>query len=154
MPDNYERIGLISLLFPNARIIHCQRDPLDNSISQYGLLFPGGVDYSYDLFNLGAHYSQYQRLMRHWRDVLPGQMLDLDYEDLVSDQEGVSRRLLDFLGLPWNERCLKFYKSDRTVRTASEFQVRKPLYSSSIGRWKHYEKHLKPLFEGLQWTPE
>lgn len=153
-PNNYERVGLIARVFPNARFIHCQRDPLDNLISQYTLMFPNAVEYSYDLFNLGAHYSQYQRLMHHWDIVLPERFLHIQYEELVADQEAWSRKLLSFLKLPWDPACLNFHKSGRVVRTYSEAQVRKPMYSSSVGRWKNYEKFLEPLQSGLRWQEE
>jgi hypothetical protein len=150
MPDNFMRLGLISLLFPGARIIHCQRDPLDNCISQFNLLFPDRLGYSFDLYSLGAYTGQYQRLMRHWHNVMPVQILNVSYEKLVHDQEGGTRQLLGFVGLDWDEACLRFFESKRTVRTASEFQVRQPVYTSSVGRWKHYESFLAPFREGLQ----
>lgn len=153
-PDNYERVGLIARMFPNARFIHCQRDPLDNLISQYTLLFPNSVDYSYSLFNLGAHHTQYKRLMRHWENVLADRFFHIQYEDLVQDQEAWTRKLLDFLELPWDSACMNFYKSDRVVRTYSDDQVRKPMYSSSVARWKNYEKHLEPLHRGLRWSDD
>lgn len=153
-PNNYERIGLIARIFPNARFIHCQRDPLDNLISQYTLFFPNAAEYSYDLFNLGAHHTQYDRLMRHWNHALTGRICNIQYEELVADQETWSRKLLGFLGLPWDPACLSFHKSDRVVRTYSDAQVRKPIYSSSIGRWKHYEQFLEPLRRGLRWQEE
>ena len=153
-PNNYERVGLIARIFPNARFIHCQRNPLDNLISQYTLTFPNSVEYSYDLFNLGAHYTQYERLMHHWERVLPQRFFHIQYEELVADQEAWSRKLLDFLELPWDPACLKFHESDRVVRTYSDAQVRKPMYSSSIGRWKHYEEFLEPLQRGLRWQEE
>jgi tetratricopeptide (TPR) repeat protein len=153
-PNNYERIGLIARIFPNARFIHCKRDPLDNLISQYTLFFPNAAEYSYDLFNLGAHHTQYERLMRHWNHVLTGRIFNIQYEELVADQEAWSRKLLEFLELPWDPACLSFHKSDRVVRTYSDAQVRKPMYSSSIGRWKNYEQFLEPLRRGLRWQEE
>jgi len=151
MPANYERLGLIALLFPKARIIHCRRDPLDNAISQYSLLFQGALEYTHDLFNLGAHYADYRRLMSHWRRIMPGRILDIGYEALVENHEAEIRRLLEFLELPWDPACLRFFESRRTVRTSSDMQVRTPIYATSIGRWKHYEKHLEPLHRGLRW---
>jgi hypothetical protein len=150
MPSNYERLGLIALLFPQARIIHCRRDPLDNAISQYCLLFQGDMGYSRDLYNLGTHYADYRRLMEHWHACLPGRILDVQYETLVVDHEGEIRRLLDFAGLAWDPACLNFFDAKRAVRTSSDFQVRKPIYATSVGRWKHYEKYLEPLQRGLQ----
>ncbi len=151
LPGNYERIGLISLLFPQARIIHCQRDPLDNAVSQFSLLFQGAIEYSHDLFNLGAHYAEYRRLMAHWQNLMPERILDVSYEALVANHAAETRRLLDFLQLPWDPDCLKFFEAQRTVRTSSDLQVRQPIYTSSIGRWKHYEKYLEPLRRGLRW---
>lgn len=150
MPSNYERIGLIAALFPGARIIHCRRDPLDNAISQFSLLFQGSMEYSHDLYNLGRHYVDYQRLMAHWETCLPENILAVDYENLVADHESEIRRLLSFLELPWNAACLEFFNAKRVVRTSSDFQVRTPIYASSVGRWKHYEKFLEPLQRGLR----
>jgi tetratricopeptide (TPR) repeat protein len=150
-PDNYEHIGLISLLFPNARFIHCQRNPLDNAVSMFSLMFPDRHGYCYDFFNLGARYAGKERLMAHWKSARPQHILDIEYETLVHDQEQQTRRLLEFLGLPWDDRCLKFFESEHSVHTASHSQVRKPMYTSSIGRWKHYAKHLEPLHRGLRW---
>jgi len=155
MPGNFLHLGFIHILFPNARIIHCRREPRDTCISMFCHQFPSGVPYSYDLYKLGAFYSQYERTMEHWRKVLPGDtMIEIDYENLVNNQEVESRRLLDFLGLEWNDDCLEFYKQRRSVNTASDTQVTKPLYSSSIGRWKHYQKHLRPLEEGFRYREE
>ena len=151
MPDNFERVGLIWLLFPNARIIYCKRNPLDNAVSQFNLLFPGGYGYTCDLFNLGVRHVEMERLMVHWKSVCPRHILDIQYEALVHAQEPQTRRLLDFLDLPWDEHCLRFFESERSVHTASHSQVRKPMYSGSIGRWKHYEKYLGPLYRGLRW---
>jgi tetratricopeptide (TPR) repeat protein len=150
MPSNYERIGLIAALFPKAHIIHCRRNPLDNAISQFCLLFQGSMEYSHDLYNLGTHYADYQRLMAHWQACLPGRILDVDYESLVADHESEIRRLLTFLELPWDATCLNFFNTKRAVRTSSDFQVRTPIYSTSVGRWKHYEKFLEPLQRGLR----
>ena len=151
LPDNYKRVGLISLLFPNARIIYCKRNPLDNAISQFNLLFSGRYGYSCDLFNLGVRHVEMERLMAHWKSLRPQHILDIQYETLIHDQEPQTRRLLDFLDLPWDEHCLRFFESERSVHTASHSQVRKPMYSGSIGRWKHYEKYLGPLYRGLRW---
>jgi tetratricopeptide (TPR) repeat protein len=149
MPSNYERIGLIAALFPGARIIHCRRDPLDNAISQFSLLFQGSMEYSHDLYNLGRHYADYRRLMAHWETCLPENILAVDYESLVADHESEIRRLLGFLGLPWNADCLDFFNAKRAVRTLSDFQVRTPIYATSVGRWKHYERFLEPVHNGL-----
>lgn len=154
MPANFLNIGLIHCLFPNARIIHCKREPRDACISMYLEYFPGVVPYSYDLYKLGAYYSQYQRLMEHWQSVIPTtSMTDLSYEDMINDHENQTRRLLEFLNLEWNESCLDFHKKQRRVFTASHLQVTQPIYSSSCGRWKQYAKFLQPLEDGFKYTP-
>ena len=155
MPGNFLHLGFIHILFPNARIIHCRREPRDACISMFLEYFPDGVSYSYDLYNLGAYYSQYQRLMEHWCSVLPeGTMLELEYESLVQNQEVETRRLLTFLDLEWDEACMAFHKKKRRIYTASQLQVTKPLYSSSVQRWKTYQKHLKPLEKGFSYQPK
>ncbi len=151
MPGNHFHLGLITMLFPQARIIHCIRDPLDTCLSCFfqGFVQANNHQYSYSLEHLGCAYRQYLRLMRHWNDVLDVPIMEVRYEDLIADQERISRDLVAFCGLPWDERCLRFYDSKRTVVTASYDQVRRPLYKSSVGRWKLYERHLKPLREAL-----
>ena len=149
MPVNFLHLGLIALLFPKARVIHCVRDPLDTCLSCYFQHFADANPYAYDLGHLGAYYRQYERLMRHWQAVLDISMLEVRYEDLVADLEGVSRAMVDFCGLEWDERCLQFYDTRRIVTTASYDQVRRPLYRQSVGRWRHYEDHLGPLKEAL-----
>ena len=145
MPTNFFHLGLLALLFPNAKIIHCHRHPLDTCLSCYCKRFYEGQDFSYDLENLGHYYLSYQRVMNHWSQVLPIPIFNLEYERLIQDQETVSRELLDFCALPWDATCLKFNANTRPVKTASNWQVRQPLYSSSIQRWKHYEQELAPL---------
>ena len=149
MPENFLHIGLILTLFPNARIIHCRRDPRDTCFSIYGLDFGAEHDYAYNLTNLGRYYRQYERLMDHWRNVAPGSILDVQYEDMIADQEGQTRRILDFCGLDWDENCLAFHKTDRAVRTWSYRQVRQPIYKSSVARWRRFESHLAPLLAEL-----
>jgi tetratricopeptide (TPR) repeat protein len=149
MPSNYLHLGLITLLFPQARIIHCVRDPLDTCLSCYFQDFDERLPFTYDLTLLGAYYAEYQRLMAHWRSVLDSPWLEVRYEDLVADQEGVSRVLVEHCGLEWDERCLRFYETQRLVSTASYDQVRQPLYSRSVGRWRYYERHLGPLRQAL-----
>ncbi len=149
MPGNYLYLGLISMLFPGARVIHCRRDARDTCLSQYFQDFGGDLSYTYDLASLGAVYVQYQRLMAHWAKVLEIPMLDVSYEELVKDQEGVSRKMIEFCGLEWEDGCLRFYESERQVATRSYDQVRRPMYSSSVGKWRHYAKHLGPLLEAL-----
>ena len=127
LPDNFLRIGLIRLILPNARIIHTLRNPIDTCVSCYSKLFTAGQHFSYDLAELGRYYLRYSELMTHWRSVLPaGAMLDVSYEDVVDDLEGQARRLVDYCGLTWSDRCLSFHKTNRAVKTASAVQVRKP----------------------------
>lgn len=143
--------GLSAVMFPNARFIHITRDPMDMCFSCYSTNFMGPVQgYTYDLAELGAHYKQHAALMAHWNAVLPGRILTVAYEDIVRDTEGQTRRLLDFLGLPWDGRCLEFYRAEKSVSSASVDQVRQPIYDRSIGRWKAYEKHLAPLINALK----
>jgi tetratricopeptide (TPR) repeat protein len=149
MPSNFQHLGLIALLFPAARIIHCVRDPLDTCLSCYFQHFASLHPYAYDLGHLGSYYHHYQRLMQHWRSVIKLPMMEVRYEDLVADQEGVSRALVDFADLPWDERCLRFHETKRVVATASYDQVRQPLYQRSVGRWRHYQRFLEPLTHTL-----
>lgn len=151
MPSNYYFVGLIHLALPNARIIHTMRDPVDTCISCFSKLFTAEQNHTYDLGELGRYYRRYERLMAHWRRVLPqGRMLDVRYEDVVADLESQARRIIDYCGLPWDDRCLSFHETDRPVRTASATQVRQPIYNSAVGRWKVYEEHLGPLLEELR----
>lgn len=150
LPGNTAMVGLMHMALPNARIVHCRRDPQDTCVSCFSKLFSKGHLFSYDLAELGRYYRLYEELMQHWRTVLPaGSMLELHYEDMVSDLEGQTRRLLDYCRLPWDDACLKFYEAARPVKTASLTQVRQPIYAGSVGRWKHYEKYLGPLSEAL-----
>jgi len=146
---NFSRIGLIKTLFPKARIIHCQRNPLDNCISIFFHFFPE-LKCSFELTELGRYYLDYQRLMSHWESLFPGEILNVQYEELVMDQERVSKQLIDYLGLEWDEKCLDFHNNKRDVRTSSNIQVRQPIYKNSVNRWKNYEKHLQPLIEVFQ----
>lgn len=151
MPGNFWRVGIIKLMLPNARIIHCRRNPLDNCLSIFKNFFAvGGLNYAYDLGELGTYHRLYQRLMDHWHKVLPGQIYDLDYEALTADQEGESKKLIDWLGLPWDPALLDFYKTDRAVQTASAVQVRQPIYASSVNLAERYGEALRPLIEALQ----
>jgi len=149
MPQNFLHLGWIALLFPGARVIHCVRDPLDTCLSCYFQLFTGDHPYAYDLANLGVYYRQYQRLMRHWREVLDIPIFDVSYEALVRDPETLGQAMVEFCGLKWDKRCLDFHKSERSVATASFQQVRRPIYSSSLGRWRHYSEYLEPLRQPL-----
>jgi len=151
LPGNFLYIGLIRLALPNARIIHTMRHPVDTCVSCYSKLFTFGHHYTYDLAELGRFYRYYDELMTHWRSVLPpGAMLDVSYEDVVDDLEGQARRLIDYCGLAWDERCTSFYKTSRPVRTASTVQVRKPIFRSSLQRWRKYESGIAPLLDELR----
>jgi len=152
MPRNFMHVGLIRLLFPKARIIICMRDARDTCLSCYFQIFAGAHPYSYDLATLGHFYRHYEQLMQHWQTVMGEGLLQMHYEDLVSDQEANSRRLVEFCGLDWEADCLRFHETRRTVNTSSRDQVRSPIYSSSTGRWRHYERHLVPLLEALAAT--
>lgn len=146
MPNNYLKIGWIHLAFPKAKIIHCKRNPADICLSIYSHKFGGYHPYGYDLDDLAFYYEEYERLMDHWRAVLPSDVfLEVQYEELVADQEKVSRRMLEFCGLGWHEQCLDFHQKDRPVKTASCWQVRQPLYISSVERWRKFEPFLGPL---------
>ena len=149
MPHNFMELGLINLLFPNAHIIHCKRDPVDTCFSIYGLPFNDSHPYTDSLEHLGSYYLEYLRLMEHWKRVLSVPILEVQYEELVADQEGVSRQMVEFCGLPWDERCLNFHVVERVVTTHSYDQVRRPIYKQSVARWKNYESHLRPLIEAL-----
>ena len=150
MPYNFTHLGMISLLFPGARIVHCVRNAVDTTFSCYLQDFLEGNAFSYSLEDCGWFYGQYRMLMEHWKTVLPPYpMLDLHYEDVVSDPETSVRRLLDFCQLEWDPACLNFHKSKRVVHTASYQQVREPLYTRAVGRWKAYENHLGPLLKEL-----
>lgn len=149
MPHNFELIGLIAVLFPNARIIHCRRDAIDNCVSCFVQRFGEGHSYNADLKALGLYYREYDRLMRHWNEIFPGLIFENQYETLVEDQEAQSRRLIDYLGLPWDDACLRFFDRDGSVNTPSRWQVRQPIYRSSVKRWKNYENEIQPLIDAL-----
>ena len=149
MPYNFMYIGFIAQLFPKARVIHCVRDPLDTCLSCFFQIFARGNFQTYRLGHLGAYHVEYQRLMRHWHDVLDIPIMDSVYEELVADLEGKSRELIDFIGLEWDPQCLRFHESKRIVNTASYDQVRQPIYDRSAGRWRHYDHHLGPLKDAL-----
>ncbi len=146
MPLNYWALGMIHRLYPNARIIHCRRDPIDTCLSVYLTPYRGGPEFGHDRTNIAHAYREYRRLMDHWRSVIaPSQLLEVDYEDLVSDRESGTRKMIEFLGLPWSEECLQTSPSARLVSTPSQWQVRQPIYRSSVGRWRNYEHHLGEL---------
>ena len=149
MPANSLFAGFIALTLPDARIIHCVRDPVDTCLSCFRKYFAEGNEFAYDMRELGRYYRLYSRLMDHWRRVLPGRLHDVRYEDVIADHERETRRLLGFCRLPWEDACLAFHKTKRTVRTLSAAQVRQPIYASAIKRWKRYEHRLGPMLEAL-----
>jgi tetratricopeptide (TPR) repeat protein len=149
MPHNFVNLGLIALLFPQARIIHCRRDPRDTCLSIYFQNFGWLHPYSTDLSHLGFYYRLYHKLMQHWEAVIDLPMMTVSYEEMVTVPERISRELVNFIGLDWDDRCLRFHTVKRNVATASYDQVRQPVYTKSMARWKHYEKHIGPLAEAL-----
>ena len=150
MPHNYLHLGLIELLFPDAHIVHCVRHPLDTCLSIYSQHFNTFHAYAHDLSDLGEYYRQYRRLMQFWRETLSLPMFEFRYEEAVADPERGIRELVAFCGLDWDENCLRFHETRRTVNTPSSEQVREPMYTRSVGRWKHYETFLGPLIAALE----
>jgi tetratricopeptide (TPR) repeat protein len=150
LPANFPYAGLIHAALPNARIVHCRRDPVDTCLSCYTKLFAGWQPFVYDLTELGRFYRAYRELMEHWATLLPpDRYIEVDYESVVDDLEAQARRLVAFCGLEWDDACLAFHRTARQVRTASATQVRRPIYRSSVGRWKPYAEHLTPLLTAL-----
>jgi tetratricopeptide (TPR) repeat protein len=149
LPGNFFHLGLISVMLPRARVIHCRRDPMDVCLSNYMQKFAEGHYFSYDLSDIAAYYQEYERIMAYWREVLPMDVYEVQYEDLVDDQESISRELVAYCGLDWDARCLRFHETRRSVRTASNWQVRQPLYTGAKRRWKNYEPFLGELISAL-----
>lgn len=149
MPYNFFWLGFLEVLFPGARVIHCLRDPRDTCLSIYFHNFTGQHHYAYDLRNIGLYYREYLRLMAHWRKVGTLPMLEVQYETLVQSPNTELPRIIEFCGLPWDDACARFYATERVTKTASYDQVRRPLYTSAVGRWHHYERYLSPLSEAL-----
>ncbi|WP_417490525.1 sulfotransferase [Maricaulis sp.] len=152
-PANFLYIGLIAAALPKARIIHLVRDPMDNALGMYKALFRMGYPFSYDFSDLAQYMRAKDRLMDHWRTVLPGRILDVRYEDIIADQEGQTRRLLEHVGVDFDPACLDFHTNASPTATASAAQVRQPLYSGAVGRWRRYERELAPLAAMLGVTP-
>ena len=150
MPNNFPLVGLIHAILPNAKIIDARRHPMDACTGNLRQLYARGQTFSYDQTDIGEYYLQYQRMMDHWDEVLPGKVLHVQYEEVVADLETQVRRILKHLELPWEDACLNYHESDRAVRTASSEQVRQPIYTSGIGYWRHYEPHLEELQEVLE----
>lgn len=156
LPHNFEHIGLIKLLFPNAAILHMQREPRDVAISNYFMNYGakfGGMGFAYELTWIGEQLVDHQRLMDHWHAVFPGQILEIDYDALVEDAEGWARKIIGHLGLEWEPGVLNFQELDRAVKTASVWQVRQPIYTTSKAKWKRYAEHLGSLEEAMAQVP-
>ncbi|SLM48877.1 putative Sulfotransferase [Nitrospira japonica] len=153
-PLNFFHLAFAALLFPNARVIHCRREAKDNVLSIWMENFNADQRYATDFADLAFFRAQYERIMNHWQTALPLQILDVQYEDVVGDLEGQCRRLIDFLNAPWSERCLNFHQQDRAVQTPSRGQVRQPIYTKSVGRWRHYAPYLPELSEVFAYNEE
>jgi len=150
MPNNFPHIGFLHLILPNAKVIDARRHPLDSCFGTFKQLFAKGQPFSYDLFELGQYYNCYIRLMEHWDHVLPGKVLRVQYEDNVADQENQARRMIEHCGLKWEDQVLRFYETERAVKTASSEQVRQPIYNKSVNSWKRYETELADLILVLE----
>lgn len=153
LPANFLYVGLIFAAFPQARVIHCVRDPLDTCLSCYRKFFARAHRFAYDLEELGRYYRAYARLMEHWRHLFPRRIFELPYESVIGEPESTIRRLVEYCGLDWDEACMRFYETERPVQTASAAQVRRPLYTDSIGAWRRYADHLDPLRAALELGP-
>lgn len=149
MPNNFRHIGLIKLILPNAKVIDARREPMACCFSSFKQLFAEGQEFSYSLQDLGQYYRDYVTLMQHWDNVLPGFVLRVQHEDLLADLEGQVTRMLEFIGIPFEESCLRYYETERAVRTPSSEQVRQPLYKDAMSQWQHYEEWLEPLRKAL-----
>jgi tetratricopeptide (TPR) repeat protein len=150
MPNNFPTVGFLHLILPNAKIIDARRYPLDSCLSSYRQLFARGQSFTYDLTEIGEYFIQYQRMMDHWHEVLPGRCLTVQYEEVVTDFENQVRRLLEYCELPWEDACIRFHETERPVRTASSEQVRQPVYSKSVNFWRNHEDCLTELIEVLE----
>ena len=149
-PLNFRWIGIIKLMFPESKIIHCNRNPNDNCVSLYKNIFDGSLDWSYNIEEMSKYYKLYSDLMNFWNNKLPNDIYNLTYENLISDQKNEINKILKFCNLSYDENCFSFYKNKRQISTASVAQARNPIYKSSVENWKKYEKWLSPLFENLK----
>jgi hypothetical protein len=149
-PANFLYIALICKALPRATIVHLRRNPLDSCLAMYRTLFRMGYPYSYDLDDLARYFIAYHRLMQHWRALFPDRILDVDYERLVAGPESISRDIVSSCGLSWEETCLAFHSNRAPVATASSVQVRQPIHTASVNRWRMYELELAPLMQKLQ----
>jgi predicted Zn-dependent protease len=142
LPNNFPHVGLLALILPNAKVINARRHPIDSCLGAYKQLFAMGQNFTYDVMELAEYYRQYHKVMKHWQEALPGKVLEVHYEDTVTDFEAQVRRILEHCGLPFEESCLRFYDNQRAVKTASSEQVRQPIYRHALGKWRRYERHL------------
>ncbi|MEX2122975.1 MAG: sulfotransferase [Woeseia sp.] len=154
LPNNFPHVGFLQLVLPNAKVINARRHPLDSCLGAYKQLFGKGQNFTYDMMDLADYYRQYYNTMQHWHTVLPGKVLDVHYEETVSDLEGQVRRILEHCGLPFEDACVRFHETDRAVKTASSEQVRQPIYREALGKWRRYEKHLDLWKEEFQFILE
>jgi hypothetical protein len=150
MPLNYLYCGLIRRALPNARIVHVVRHPMAVCHAMYKTLFKSGYPFSYDQREIGRYYAAYRRLMAHWQSTMPGVIYDIGYEELIADQAGQTRKLLEYCGLEWEDGCLEFHRNSAPSTTASASQVRRPLYDSSVSQWRNYESRLGELRDTLR----
>ena len=153
MPNNFRHVGLIHLILPNAKIIDARREPMACCFSNFKQLFASGQEFTYGLEDIARYYRAYVDLMEHWDQVLPGKVLRVQHEELVEDLESHVRRMLEFLGLPFEPACLEFYRTERSVRTASSEQVRMPIFKEGTDQWRNFEPWLSPLREALGSPP-
>jgi hypothetical protein len=153
MPNNFLHVGLIKLILPNAKIIDARRHPVACCFSGFKQLFGDGQDFTYGLESIARYYRSYVALMDHWDRVLPGFVLRVQHEDVIDDLEGQVRRILDFCDLPFEQQCIEFHKTERTIKTPSSEQVRQPIYRSGLEQWKNFEEHLSPLMSTLNSKP-
>lgn len=142
LPNNFPMMGFAHLILPNAKVINARRHPFDSCLGGYKQLFGRGQNFTYDMLDLAHYYQQYDAMIKHWREVLPGKILDVHYEETVTDLESQVRRILDHCELPFEESCVRFHETERAVKTASSEQVRQPIYTGALGKWRRYEKHL------------
>jgi len=149
LPNNFPLVGLIHLILPNAKIINARRHPIDCCLGNYKQLWGKGQHFAYDVFELAEYYKEYHKIMTYWHSVLPGKVLDVHYEETVIDLEGQVRKILEYCDLPFEDQCLRFYETERAIRTASSEQVRQPIYQGALGRWRHYEKDIAYWIEEL-----
>jgi len=154
LPNNFPFVGLIHLILPNAKIINARRHPFDSCLGGYKQLFGQGQNFTYDLLDLAHYYQQYDKTIKHWQEILPGKVLDVHYEVTVTDLENQVRRILEHCGLPFEESCVRFHETERAVNTASSEQVRQPIYTGALGKWRRYDEHLSILQKQLGYIVE